>query len=82
MMDATPSWEGGRKENTKEKKNPLVKLGKPHGHITWGKAASEVVGLPSSAAQAVHCPTPRDDILVDCKIGSPLSWAVQGKGPA
>lgn len=82
MMDATPPGEGGRKENTKEKKNPLVKLGKPHGHVTWEKKASEVVGLPSSATQAVHCPTPRGDILMDYKIGSPLSRAVQGKGPA
>lgn len=65
MMDAIPSWEGGRKENTKWEKNPLVNLGKAHGHITWEKKASEVLGLPSSAAQAVHCPTPRGGILMD-----------------
>lgn len=85
-MDAIPSWEGGRKENTKDKKkkkkNPLVKLGKPLGHITQEKKASEVVGLPSSAAQAVYCPTLTSDILMDYKIGGPLSWAVQRKDPA
>lgn len=72
MMDAILSWEGGRKEN-KGGKKPLVKLGKPHGHITWEKKASEEGGWPSSAARAVHCPT-LSDILMDYKIGSPPSW--------
>ena len=71
-----------KQKQKQKKKNPLVKLGKPLGHITQEKKASEVVGLPSSAAQAVYCPTLTSDILMDYKIGGPLSWAVQRKDPA
>lgn len=77
-----PSYHG-REEGKKTQRGgePLVKLGKPHGHITWEKKASEEGGLPSSTAQPVHCPT-LSDILMDYKIGSPSSWAVPGKDSA
>lgn len=84
MMDATP-LQGGREERKKaqRKKKQLVKFGKPHGFITWEEKPSAVAGLLSSVAQAVYCPSPGSDILMDYhQIGTPLSWAVQGKGPA
>lgn len=57
--------QGGKQGgNETHRKKPLVKLGKSHGHITWAEKASEIAGLLCSAAQAMHCPTPSDDILM------------------